>query len=114
MKEEKEFSIPEKFQGEVAGWKKKHGRIKFFAFEEVALFFKMPTRQQLSAAESLAQNEDGTFDLTKKADQLMADCLLGGDLTIEQINADIEVYVALVDFCGNKLVKAKNANWGSC
>ncbi|WP_053405177.1 hypothetical protein [Persicobacter sp. CCB-QB2] len=113
-KKEEKFVVPEAHKGQVEAWKKKHGRIKYFTFDGVSLFFKMPSRQQLSAAEAIAQNEDGTFDLTKKTDQLMVDCFLGGDMTREQIDADIEVYTSLVGFCNSKLVEAKNASWGSC
>ncbi|WP_053404997.1 hypothetical protein [Persicobacter sp. CCB-QB2] len=115
MSEKKEaLKFPAKYAKQVEAWKKEHGRIKYYEFEGLALFFKLPNRQQLSAAEGIATNEDGSMDLTKKADQLISDCFIGGDLTVDQINDDIEVYVSIVSFCNSKLVEAKKATWGSC
>ena len=133
QKQQTQFEIPEALQAKVNHWKAQFGKVKYLDIDaEVKItkgeddkeqvqyipgkvvFFRQPTRQEMSAAEALSVNESGEVDSYKKAEKLMVDCYLGGELTLEKITNDIENYMAVANFCLYNLVAAKNVNWGNC
>lgn len=129
---EKKVIIAEGFEQEVRAWTNKYKKVKFLEIgaEETTekkdgkdvikyipgkvVYFRTPTRQEMSAAENLSINEDGKIDSYKKAEKLMVDCYLGGQITLEEILEEIETYMAVASFCLYNLVETKNVNWGSC
>jgi DNA helicase IV len=129
-KKQPEFKLPKKWDEKAKEWKAAHGKVKFLNLDSEIVegeksneqkitlgklvFFRQPSRQEMSAAEGVSVNEDGKSDLYRKADQIMADCYLGGDLSLEEIAKDIEVYMAVAQYCLYNLVQVKNVNWGSC
>lgn len=133
VKKQMKFEVPEEFKAKVEKWKADYGKVKHLDVDSVfkikkvkeekevpeytpgkVVFFRMPTRQEMSAAENLSMNESGEMDAYKKAEKLMVDCYLGGQLTLDEILADIEVYMAVAEFCLYNLVERKNVNWGNC
>lgn len=126
------FEIPEEFKPKVAKWKQDYGKVKYLDLDSKfemkengdkqvpeytpgkAVFFRQPTRSEMSAAETLSVNESGQSDPYRKAERLMVDCYLGGQLTLDQILADIESYMAVANYVLYNLVEVKNVNWGSC
>lgn len=140
QKKQTQFTIPEEFKSKVDGWKANYGKIKYLDIDSLlqikkekkkegnkevdievpeykqgrSVFFRMPSRQEMSAAENLSVNESGQMDSYKKAEKLMVDCYLGGQATLDEILADIELYMAVAEFCLYNLVERKNVNWGSC
>ena len=113
MEEQKKVLSPgeakkKEYASQIEAWKRKHGKVRMCLIEEEkAVFFKLPDRAQMQCAENLSFTDDGKFDAHRKAERLIADCHLGGDYTIEQINADIEVYTPLSRFVISKLVEEK-------
>ncbi|MCT4647566.1 MAG: hypothetical protein N4A74_21440 [Carboxylicivirga sp.] len=133
QKQQRQFEVPQALQAKVNHWKAQFGKVKYLDIDaEVKItegkdkkdqvkyipgkvvFFRQPTRQEMSAAEALSMNESGEVDSYKKAEKLMVDCYLGGELTLENITTDIEYYMAVANFCLYNLVEAKNVNWGNC
>ncbi|BDD11651.1 hypothetical protein FUAX_40830 (plasmid) [Fulvitalea axinellae] len=112
--EAQEFKVPKACEADVRAWKEKHGKVKYLDMDGKALFFRMPTRQEMAAAENLAEDENGRMDSYKKAEKLFVDCFLGGELTLEQVLDDVEVYMAVTEYCLFRLVERKNVSWGSC
>ena len=127
------FEVPEELKQQVSTWRGEYKKVKYLDLgselttekgkdgKEIvkytpgtALFFRMPTRQEMSAAENLSIDEDGKADSYKKAEKIMVDCYLGGQLTLDEILNDIELYMAVASFCLYNLVEVKNVNWGSC
>ncbi len=134
------FEIPEEFKAKVNHWKGQHGKVKFLDLDsdvkmekvtdkeegkeiekEVVryipgkvLFFRQPSRQEMSAAETLSLNESGETDSYKKAEKLMVDCYLGGEMKLDEILKDIDAYMAVANYCLYNLVETKNVNWGNC
>lgn len=108
----------EQYASEIRKWKHAHRRVKALFITEdedlSVLFFRMPTRHQLAAAETLSIDAAGKSDLYKRAERLIVDCLLGGDLTVEQILDDAEVYMAAAQFVLYELVPQKKTSWESC
>lgn len=126
------FEVPEELKKDVNTWKGKYKKVKYLDLgaetttekdengKDVVkyipgkvVFFRMPTRQEMAAAENLSIDEAGKTDSYKKAEKIMVDCYLGGQLTLEEIMADIELYMAVAGFCLYDLVNVKNVNWGS-
>lgn len=108
----------EQYAAEIRKWKHTHRRVKALFITEdddlSVLFFRMPTRHQLASAETLSVDAAGKADLYKRAERLIVDCLLGGDLTVEQILDDAEVYMAAAQFVLYDLVPQKKTSWESC
>jgi len=108
------LEVPEKWREKVAEWKGK-GKVKHAHVESVgSIFFALPTREQVQAAEELSTDEEGKVDIYAKADQLMADCYLGGDITLEDVFSDTELYMSVAKFALYELVQAKNVLSGLC
>lgn len=128
------LQLPEAYQESLKNWKKKY-RVKYLELggqdveqtdkDAIALvpkhkfgkliFFRMPTRQEMAAAENLAVDpETGRFDVYKKAEKLILDCHLGGDYTLQEIYEDVELFMDASNFILYRLIESKNANWGSC
>jgi hypothetical protein len=79
-----------------------------------ALFFRMPSRRELSAAESASVDSEGNLDPYKKAERMIVDLFLGGDLNQEQILDDTEIFLAVSDFILSQLIKQKKTAWANC
>jgi hypothetical protein len=79
-----------------------------------ALFFRMPSRRELSAAESASIDQDGKLDPYLKAERMIVDLFLGGDLSQEQILNDTEIFLAVSDFILYQLIKQKKTVWANC
>jgi hypothetical protein len=108
------LEIPEKWKQQVSAWKKS-GKVKHVHIEgDGSVFFSLPTRTQVQAAEEVSVNEEGQVNIYAKADRLMADCYLGGDISLETISEDTELYMAVAKFCLYELVTAKNVTSGLC
>ena len=96
------------YASQIEAWKKTHGKVRMCLMEDgKAVFFKMPSRVQMQCSESVAFTDEVKFDAHKKAERLIADCFLGGDYSMEQINADIEVYTPISRYVISKLVEEK-------
>jgi hypothetical protein len=105
----------QEYASQIETWKRKYGKVRMCLIEdEKAAFFRLPTRAEMQCAENLAFTDEGKFDAHKKAERLIADCFLGGDLTPEQINADIEVYTPLSRYVITKLVEEKKTVSTDC
>ncbi len=132
-KEQNEFKIPKELEQQVNTWRGKHKKVKYLDLGSETttekdknnkdvikytpgkvIFFRMPTRQEMAAAENLSTNEEGNIDTYKKAEKTLVDCFLGGQLTLDEILNDIELYMDVARFCLYNLVESKNVNWGSC
>lgn len=120
MEDQKKVIAPgdakkKEYAPQIEGWKKLHGKVRMCLIEgDKAVFFKMPNRPQMQCAENVAFTEDGKFDAHKKAERLIADCHLGGDYTLEQIYADIEVYTPVSRYVITKLVEEKKTTSIDC
>jgi hypothetical protein len=109
-----------KYSEQITAWKRQHGTVKALFIEDSTesgrvMFFRIPTRLQLSAAEAISVTI-GTdhSDLYKKSERMLADCLLGGDLSLEAILADTSVFVSAGKFVLYNLVEQKKTNWEDC
>lgn len=106
------------YADQIKTWKAKYGTVKaFFAGEgeqAKALFFRQPTREELSAAENLSLGASGQVDLYKKSDRHIIDCYLGGDMTVEQVMKDTSVYLPLAKFVLVNLIDEKKSSWEDC
>jgi hypothetical protein len=122
MEEKKSFRevLREKYSEQVSAWKRKYGVVKVLFIEDGkdsgrALFFRLPTRLQLSAAEAVSITAGtGEADVYKKSERLLADCLLGGDITLEAILDDTPLFLSVGRFVLYELVEQKKTNWESC
>jgi hypothetical protein len=116
--EKNKITISERHQANIKVWKSKYGKVKPLAFvegEEVkVMFFRIPTREELSAAETLATNESGDVDLYTKAEKTMVDCYLGGDMKLEHIIADVEFFMPVAKKVLYELVVEKKTIWIDC
>lgn len=124
------FVLPDEHTADMNRWKAKHRVVKYLDVDGYLsvdskknpveyvqgkpVFFRQPTRMEMSAAEALAVNEDGQVDSYKKAEKLLVDCYLGGAYSLEELLDDIEIFMSVAEFCLYELVKRKNVNWGSC
>ncbi|MDR3350703.1 MAG: hypothetical protein LBN98_03510 [Prevotellaceae bacterium] len=112
--------LREKYKEQVAAWKRQYGSVKVLFIENNkesgrALFFREPTRLQLSAAEAMSITAGtGESDLYKKSERLLADCLLGGDLSLEAVLNDTAMFMAVGKFVLYDLVEQKKTHWESC
>lgn len=115
---EKKNIIPASWQAKINEWKASckvkaitvddAGKVKF-------LFFKLPTRAELSAAENMAVDpETGQVDLYKKAEKMMVDCFLDGDLTLEQVMDNVELFMPVAKAVLYELVQEKKTSLISC
>lgn len=108
------LKVPEKWKTQVAAWKQ-HGKLKHIHIEgDGSVFLAVPKRTQLQAAEEVSVNDDGKVNIYAKAERLMADCYLGGDVTLEEIFEDTALYMAVAKYCLYELVEAKNVVSGLC
>ncbi len=102
----------------IAQMKAKFGKVKLLMVGEgedaKAVFFRLPLRPELSSCQKVAIMEDGTTDVYRKADQIITDCLLGGDLTIDQIIADVSIYTPVARYVLFDLVEEKKTQSVSC
>jgi hypothetical protein len=112
--------LREKYSEQIAAWKRQHGTVKVLFVEDGkesgrAMFFRAPTRLQLSAAEamSVSVGNEGP-DLYKKSERLLADCLLGGDISLEAILNDTPLFLSAGKFVLYDLVEQKKTSWESC
>jgi hypothetical protein len=120
--EEKDWrqELREKHNEQVVAWKRQHGVVRALFVEDSkeggrVMFFRVPTRLQLSAAEAMSVNlSAGTVDVYKKSERMLADCLLGGDLSLEDILADTPTFIAAGNFVLYNLVEQKKTNWEDC
>jgi hypothetical protein len=112
--------LREKYSEQITAWKRQYGAVKVLFVENgkdggYALFFRMPTRLQISAAEAVSIAPDtGGVDLYKKSERLLADCLLGGDLSLEAILNDTPIFIAVGKFVLYELIEQKKTSWESC
>jgi hypothetical protein len=112
--------LREKYKDQIVGWKRQYGAVKALFIEDGkdsghVLFFRTPTRLQLSAAEAMSVAAGtGESDLYKKSERLLADCLLGGDLSLEAVLNDTAVFMAAGKFVLYDLVEQKKTSWESC
>lgn len=113
--EKGKIEIPERHKANVKAWEMKHGKVKSIAFvddtEIQIIFLRKFSRIELSAAESLATNEDGEINLDNKAEKLMTDCYLGGDIKLEDILGDIELFLPVANKVLYELVVQKKTIW---
>lgn len=108
------LKVPTAWKQQVEAWKKK-GKLKHIFIEgDGSIFLSIPSRTTLQAAEEVSVNESGNVDIYAKAERLMADCYLGGDVTLEQIFEDTALYMAVAKFCLYELVETKNVLSGLC
>jgi hypothetical protein len=117
MEEEKDWRIVlrEKYSEQITAWKRQHGTVKVLFVEDgkQALFFRMPTRLQISAAEAVSVIAD-KIDMYKKSERLLVDCLLGGDLSLEAILNDTSLFLPVGRFVLYDLIEQKKTSWESC
>jgi hypothetical protein len=112
--------LREKYSEQITAWKRQCGTVKALFIEDgkeggQALFFRLPTRLQLSAAEAVSiAPGTGEADLYKKSERLLADCLLGGDLSLEAILNDTSLFLSVGKFVLYELVEQKKTNWENC
>lgn len=112
--------LREKYSEQIAAWKRQHGGVKVLFIEDSkdagrALFFRTPTRQQLSAAEAMSiSTGTGEPDLYRKSERLLVDCLLGGDITLEAILADTSMFLSIGKFILYELIDQKKTSWEAC
>jgi hypothetical protein len=113
-KKDQKFTIPEQLMPKVREWQGKHKKVKYLDVEGKLVFFRMPTRQEMSASESMSVDESGNVDVYKKAEKMLVDTYLGGELALETILEDTEMYMAVADFVLYHLVQKKKVSWGNC
>jgi hypothetical protein len=114
-KEDNVFKLPKKYKELVEEWTNKYGKVKWLDVEGKLIFFKLPTRAELSAAENLSfDGTTGQMDVYKKSEKLTIDCYLGGEYTPEQILDDIELSLAVGEFVLYNLLNKKKVSWGGC
>ncbi|MDR3133229.1 MAG: hypothetical protein LBU42_04310 [Prevotellaceae bacterium] len=112
--------LRQNYSDQIAAWKRQHGVVKALFIEDSkesgrVIFFRIPTRLQLSAAEAVSVTTGADrSDVYKKSERLLADCLLGGDLSLEAILADTSVFVSAGNFVLYNLVEQKKTNWENC
>lgn len=110
----------EKYRSQIDHWKKQYGTVKAFFVEDTedsgrVIFFKIPTRMQMSASESLSIDQTtGNPDLYKKGERLIVECLLGGDVELQAILDDTALFLAAGHFVIYNLVEQKKTNWETC
>jgi hypothetical protein len=120
MEEKKDWReiLREKYSEQITAWKRQYGVVKAFFVEDgkgggCVMFFRIPTRLQLSAAEAVSIASDtGGVDLYKKSERLLADCLLGGDLSLEAILNDTPLFLSVGKFVLYDLVEQKKNELG--
>lgn len=116
--EQAKEALKAKYTDQIQKWKQEHGAIKIFFVGDAAnlkaIFFKQPNRIQLAAAENISTDATGKIDLYLKGDRQLADCYVGGDLSLDQILADVSVYMPTVKFVLFSLVEEKKSSWESC
>ena len=102
----------------IAAMKAKFGVIKMCLVgegeEAKAIFFRLPLRPELSSCQKVAMLDDGTTDVYRKADQIITDCYVGGDLKVEDIIADVRIYTPVARFVLFDLVEEKKIQSVSC
>lgn len=112
--------LREKYAPQIEAWKKQYGTVKAFFIEDSdnsgrVVFFKIPTRQQLSASESLGFDAaTGSHDLYKKSERLIVDCMIGGDIEVQAILNDTPLFLSTGNFVLYNLVEQKKTNWETC
>ena len=112
--------LREQYKDQATAWKQQYGAVKALFIEDSedkghVLFFRTPTRLQLSAAEAMSVAiGTGESDLYKKSERLLADCLLGGDLSLEAVLNDTAVFIAAGKFVLHDLVEQKKTDWENC
>ncbi len=84
------------------------------AEERKPLYFRLPGRQELAAAESMAIGTDGNLDPYKKAERMIVDLYLGGVYKLEEILDDIELFMVVSDFILYHLIEQKKSSWTTC
>ena len=82
--------------------------------EKKPLYFRLPDRKELAAAESMAIGEDGALDPYKKAERMLVDLYLGGDYELKSILDDTELFLAVSDFVLYRLIEQKKTHWATC
>lgn len=116
---EKKSIIPEDWKPQVANWKREHKRVKSTVIDDAGkdkfVFFRQPSRTEISAAEERSINQDtGNLNVNSKAEFLMSDCYLGGDLTLEEIMEDVEFFMPIARSVLYDLVQEKKIRLMSC
>jgi len=115
QQKEKAVKIPENYKPKIKGWESKFGKVKPMAIldgdEPRFLFFRKPTRPELSAAESLVTDADGNIDLYAKAEKMMTDCYLGGDVDLKVIFDDVDLFMPIAKRVLYELVAEKKTIW---
>ena len=115
---EQKLKIPARYVANVKAWEAKYGKIKTLAFTEgkdlKVIFFRKPSRPELSAAENLASDADGNMDLYTKAEKMMTDCYLGGDIKLEDILNDVDYFMPTAKKVLYELVAEKKTVWIDC
>lgn len=110
-------SLTEKYKADIKRWKaglNTGQKLKacFIEESEEVLFFRTPTIPEFTAAEQLAvSNDTGIVAFDKKAGSLMADCYIGGDLSVEELKQDTEKYVAVSQFINSQLIAQKKTSF---
>lgn len=116
---EKKSIIPENWRTQVKNWKNEYKRVKSTVVDDAGkdkfVFFRQPTRTEISAAEERSINQDtGNMNINSKAEFLMSDCYLGGDLSLEEIMDDVELFMPIARTVLYELVKEKKIRLMSC
>lgn len=119
MTKEKKSIIPEKWKSQVENWKHEHKRVKSTVLDDAGkekfVFFRQPTRTEISAAEERSINQEtGSMNINNKAELLMGDCYLGGDISLEEIMDDVELFMPVARTVLYDLVKEKKIRLMSC
>ena len=113
--EKGEIKLPKIHQANVKAWELKFGKVKIIAFVDDSktkfIFLRKFSRIELSAAETLATKENGELDLDIKAEKMMTDCYLGGDIKLEDILGDIELFLPVANKVLYELVVQKKTIW---
>jgi hypothetical protein len=113
-------ALREKYNEQAVAWKRQHGTVKVLFVEDSkesgrALFFRMPTRLQFVASEAVSISAgSGEVDVYKKSERLLVDCLLGGDISLEEILNDTSLFISVSKFVLCELIDQKKTSWENC
>lgn len=112
------IELDQKYAAIIQENKAKGKKVKRLVIEEgiekKVLYFRLPDRKELAAAESMAISEDGTLDPYKKAERMIVDLYLGGDYELNTLLDDTELYLAVSDFVLYRLIEQKKTSWATC
>ena len=114
---EGKVEVPKRYIEKVKAWETEHGKVKPLAVlegDEIKyIFLRVFGRAELSAAETLAMDDNGEVNPDTKAEKLISDCYLGGDIKLETILNNIEYFLPVANKVLYELVAQKKIIWTS-